>query len=773
MSEFWQNQDVLRAIALATGRAVIVTDLTGVIRYADEAAAKLVATPRSRLIGEPWSVFLPPPEGPESEAEALQTPGEHEHWVRRLDGRLQWVRSGRAQAGDAWLLTLEDAGVRVSGAAGQHMLPMNSEDPTLIFAGKRIVDLNGAALHILGAQAPEQLVGRMASELSPLHQPDGTPSAEKAVEMGRLAEQRGHHAFDWEHVRLDGKPFRVQVTLTAIRLEARPALLCVWHEAADETQRERVLRAARDSAEAAAAARAGLLAALSHEVRTPLNGVIGMLELLRETPLQPSQERYLDTALDSGITLCDLLDSMLDFARADADRITLRPESVDPRELIDDALRSLGHDAQRKGLSLVAFHGDLPSLLEVDAGRLRQVLVNLVGNAIKFTESGQVLVDARCEGGKLYIGVEDSGPGVDPEAAELLFQAFVQGDHSTTRAYGGAGLGLAICRKLTEAMGGGISYRPATGGGCRFEFNVSVRAESQPSAPLPELIGLKVRVLDEHPDRHARLEAELSGLGFRVVEEAPDLLGDLLAPEHREVRLDHLLGAREVQPDLEELHGVGRGLVQQREHLRVVDALAGREPLHVPAPIARRGAHRVRVVQQPTPHHGDGLEAAMRVLWEARHHAPVVHAPAIAQLEVGSQAPPAQGGGGPELGVALRVGVVVVHAEQEGVARGPGEAQAGGAGDHVTGLRGGAGLGLGLGLGLHLSLLRFAGARHRGGAGHGDEDVSATRIVAFFHLGFLRAGRRAGRGPGRAPSSRSWVRSARRPPLEDRAAPRR
>ncbi len=513
----------------------IVTDFAGAIQQVNRAWTDRLGLEAEDVLGRTLPELVHPDDRDQlrESGETLRREGEARHtfrilcksdgfrWVegfvrvtarRELVGVLRDITEDRQR--DIELQQLRQAGEMLTEAAGVSTWTFDPVAQRIVLSAHRRDQIRA-----ISGDPDVQAVEAFAR----LVHPDDVEELDRRIREASVHGQSGEVTYrlraeegGWRSYRLTYRP------------EAHPGGLFYVHGLAQDITE---LAAARDAAIAGAEAKARFLANMSHEIRTPMNGVMGVLQLLKAEPLDGPARQLLDEALTCGRMLAELLNDVVDFSKIEEGRLELKPEPLDPTDLLDSVVSLLRPQADAKGLWLRADSPAEAAWAELDPVRLRQALFNLIGNAVKFTSTGGVDVRLRTiDGGadrRLRFEVKDTGPGIPHDAQARLFQRFSQADASTTRQFGGSGLGLAITRRLAEMMAGevGLTSEPDQGSTFWLEIAAPVIATPLPAAEgLGDstaasgsgLAGLRVLVVDDNATNRMILSRLLEAMDVEV-----------------------------------------------------------------------------------------------------------------------------------------------------------------------------------------------------------------------------------------------------------------
>ncbi|NLF30733.1 MAG: PAS domain S-box protein, partial [Planctomycetes bacterium] len=505
---------------------VVLIDPAGRIRHVNRAAlAMFGAADASDLVGKPChgtlcelgccSVLDPAESTASYEAEALRADGTR---IDVLKSAIRLDLNGERLLLESFIDITERKEaeeVRRRSEARFKTLFEHAGDAIMIHDREgRLLDVNQEACARLGYTRRELL----AMTLTDVEAADAPP-APPAEAADRPA------VYATAYLRRDGRRLPVEVSARAFDFAGRPAVLSIARDITERLQAERQLQQAKEAAEASNRAKGDFLARMSHEVRTPINGVIGMTQLAMEAESAHEQAEYLHAVKESADSLLAIVNDILDFSKIEAGKVHLDLARFSLRRCVASAVRSLAAPAEAKGLELLAgVDAGVPDTLVGDAGRIRQILVNLVGNALKFTDEGQVALrvvadEVAAGAATIHLAVADTGIGISPDKQRTIFEAFEQADGSTTRRYGGTGLGLAITSDLAALMGGRVWVESEPGRGATF--HVTLRLARPDAADEPawltrtDLRDMPVLVVDDNATGREFLLAALAQWDMR------------------------------------------------------------------------------------------------------------------------------------------------------------------------------------------------------------------------------------------------------------------
>jgi PAS domain S-box-containing protein len=447
--------------------------------------------------------------------EALQSA----HLLASRAGELERARNELGQARDELGRLVDERTAELRKASEDYRrIFENAHDPILIFRpeDERVLNVNRRACEIYGFSR-EEFLGLSLMDVS------------ENVERGRgqviqTMEKGVFYNFDSVQRRKDGSRMFLEINASAIEYDGKPAILSINRDVTERRKAEE-LRLAKEAAEQADQAKSRFLANMSHEIRTPMAGVLGLVDLLLKTELSPAQRGYGELIQSSAASLLRLIDDVLDFSKIEAGRLSLEQVPFDLHAALREIVELLRFRAGEQGTDLgLAIRPEVPEWVLGDPGRLRQVLTNLVGNAVKFTAGGTVDVEVeRLADGRVRFHVRDTGIGIPQEARDRLFSLFSQADSSTSRRFGGSGLGLAISQRIVEQMGGEIGYESTPDVGSVFWFVLPL-APAQPPAPVALLPG-RPAALGPNGRRHRILVAEDNAINQLVITHELAVLG--------------------------------------------------------------------------------------------------------------------------------------------------------------------------------------------------------------------------------------------------------
>ena len=423
----------------------------------------------------------------------------------------------------------------------------SNSDAVLLLDENGFFDCNESAVQLFGFDRKTQLRNKHPIDLSPPNQHCGGESKALIIEHTAQAVTMGSERFEWSFQHADDSEFPAEVFLSAMDLNGRMVIQMVVRDITERKKREVQLQYTLEEAEQlnlileeqtakanslaaqaemASIAKSEFLANMSHEIRTPMNGVIGMIGLLLETELSSEQRQFAETVRSSGEALLILINDILDFSKIEAGKLELETLDFDLRSSLDDFSAMFSVKTEATGLEFVCYaEPDVPSFIKGDPGRLRQVLTNLLGNSIKFTSEGEVVVSVSKESEEdedvvLRFSVRDTGIGIPKSKQGMLFNSFQQVDASTTRKFGGTGLGLAISKQLAELMGGDIGVNSTPGKGSEFWFTARFgkQVDRPDLSPPVDVSGIKMLIVDDNLTSRTALRDQLAAWGVDVGE---------------------------------------------------------------------------------------------------------------------------------------------------------------------------------------------------------------------------------------------------------------
>jgi len=498
-------------------------DRTALLADGSLAFAQIVSEDRERCFSEVL------------DAAARRASWHGDYRVLLPDGSLRWIRSEikpepQLASDGATVFTGIWQDVTQLKEAGERLRQVTESIPVVVFQyrlwadGRQNFSFCSSVVQAICGLEPEDVMADPAAFFDQVFEEDREPFVEAFVASAKnnvriSIDFRMHHKTSGAVIWVHGESMPKKAEDGGVLWNGYLTDITQAKQASNELSR------AKEAAEVANRAKSDFLANMSHEIRTPMNGVIGMTELALETELTQEQREYLEIVKSSSDALLRVINDILDFSKIEAGKLMIEKVSFNLGRMVGETLKSLAIRAQAKGLELVCdMDPDVPTAVVGDPGRLRQILMNLIGNAIKFTEHGEVVLHIGTEqhGSQMRLfrfSVQDSGIGIPPALLDSIFEAFSQEDSSITRRFGGTGLGLSISRRLVEALGGQISVQSELGRGSRFEFSALMEVISHgavASDNAEQLAGLKVLLVDDNEVNRRVISRALDSLGMHT-----------------------------------------------------------------------------------------------------------------------------------------------------------------------------------------------------------------------------------------------------------------
>lgn len=540
-----KGEDTLKKfklIAEQSPASIVITDLTGEIKYVNKKFTDVTGYTNDEVIGQNPRVLKSGYTPPEKYRELWETIASGKEWRgefqnKKKNGELYWELASISPLRDAegkitnYLGVKENITLRkemeislreneariraISESAQDAIIMMDHEGRTSFW--------NKAAEMIFGFTKEEMLGSDLHKILAPAKYYDNFLKAFERFKIDGKGDAIGK-TLELEALCKCGREIPVELSLSSIKIKNRWNAVGIIRDITARKKTEEALKRAKEEAESASRAKSGFLANMSHEIRTPFNSVIGFSELLRNTPLSPSQKQYVENIHTSAESLLNIINDILDISKIESGKLELEIIRVDLIDLIEKTSDLIQLQAEKKRVEfIVNTPFDLPRFIEADPIRLKQILINLLSNAVKFTSEGEVELKLEFSPidsyrGKFTFFVRDTGVGISEEQSEKIFSSFSQADSSTTRKFGGTGLGLAIANLLAEKMGAKIELHSIIGQGSTFYFSIRTSYEYDDSTKSAKVLPVKkALIVDDNENNSLILEEYLKIHGVNVV----------------------------------------------------------------------------------------------------------------------------------------------------------------------------------------------------------------------------------------------------------------